>query len=133
MSVPLGEILPLLAEAVRSERTWLRDLGVGSLGSGNGIPLRSASLGRGGMDYDAHPAAGARDSIAKQRGQRNRLRGTPRADRLAALAHSTSARATVGAAIELVYSAADKRDAAQNTIARSWHRQLPPKYKLREP
>jgi hypothetical protein len=25
VSVPLGEILPLLAEAVRSERTWLRD------------------------------------------------------------------------------------------------------------
>lgn len=25
VSVPLGEILPLLAEAVQSERTWLRD------------------------------------------------------------------------------------------------------------
>lgn len=25
VTVPLGEILPLLAEAVRSERTWLRD------------------------------------------------------------------------------------------------------------
>jgi len=25
VSVPLGEILPLLADAVRSERTWLRD------------------------------------------------------------------------------------------------------------
>jgi hypothetical protein len=25
ISVPLGEILPLLADAVRSERTWLRD------------------------------------------------------------------------------------------------------------
>lgn len=25
VSVPLGEILPLLAEADRSERTWLRD------------------------------------------------------------------------------------------------------------
>ena len=82
------------------------------------------------MDYDAHPAAGARDAIAEQRGQRNRLRGTPRADRLAALAHSTRARATVGTAIELVYSAADKRDAAQNAIARSWHRQLPPKIQV---
>ena len=25
VTVPLGEILPLLADAVRSERTWLRD------------------------------------------------------------------------------------------------------------
>jgi len=25
VAVPLGEILPLLADAVRSERTWLRD------------------------------------------------------------------------------------------------------------
>jgi len=25
VSVPLGEILPLLADAVRNERTWLRD------------------------------------------------------------------------------------------------------------
>ncbi len=25
VSVPLGEVLPLLADAVRSERTWLRD------------------------------------------------------------------------------------------------------------
>jgi hypothetical protein len=25
MSVPLGEILPLLADAVNSDRTWLRD------------------------------------------------------------------------------------------------------------
>jgi len=25
VSVPLGEILPLLADAIRSERTWLRD------------------------------------------------------------------------------------------------------------
>jgi hypothetical protein len=25
VSVPLGEILPLLADAVRSERTWVRD------------------------------------------------------------------------------------------------------------
>jgi len=25
VSVPLGEILPLLADAVRSDRTWLRD------------------------------------------------------------------------------------------------------------
>ena len=25
VSVPLGEILPLLADAVRSERTWIRD------------------------------------------------------------------------------------------------------------
>lgn len=25
VTVPLGEILPLLAEAVRSERTWLND------------------------------------------------------------------------------------------------------------
>ena len=25
VSVPLGEIFPLLAEAVRSQRTWLRD------------------------------------------------------------------------------------------------------------
>lgn len=25
VTLPLGEILPLLAEAVRSERTWLRD------------------------------------------------------------------------------------------------------------
>ena len=25
VTVPLGEIIPLLADAVRSERTWLRD------------------------------------------------------------------------------------------------------------
>jgi hypothetical protein len=25
VTVPLGEVLPLLADAVRSERTWLRD------------------------------------------------------------------------------------------------------------
>lgn len=25
VSVPLGEVLPLLADAVRSQRTWLRD------------------------------------------------------------------------------------------------------------
>jgi len=25
VSVPLGEVLPLLVEAVRNERTWLRD------------------------------------------------------------------------------------------------------------
>ncbi len=25
VNVPLGEVLPLLADAVRSERTWLRD------------------------------------------------------------------------------------------------------------
>lgn len=25
VSVPLGEVLPLLADAVRNERTWLRD------------------------------------------------------------------------------------------------------------
>ena len=95
------------------------------VGGGNRVPLRDTRLRGCSMDDDAYPAARARDAIAEQRGQRHRLRGARRANRLATLAHPTGARATVGAAIALVHSATGKCNATQSAIAWSWHQQLP--------